>query len=200
MEDIKLIIKDNKIKITVAENLSNSKFLEFLKIKLERIFFYSNERKYITLELYSRNLSNKEVLTLFDIFESFKNFIIDKINCTKKIKEEVVIVKGNIRNGEVRVYNKSVLLIGGINRGGKIIVCGSLYVLGRVYGDIEIKSSTGKVYCENIYNSLVKIGGVYKIYTDDLYDKEIFLDETIKEKDYKIGGYNSGKSNSCYIW
>ena len=118
MEDIKLIIKDNKIKITVAENLSNSKFLEFLKIKLERIFFYSDERKYITLELYSRNLSNKEVLTLFDIFESFKNFIIDKINCTKKIKEEVVIVKGNIRNGEVRVYNKSVLLIGGINRGG----------------------------------------------------------------------------------
>ena len=90
MEDIKLIIKDNKIKITVAENLSNSKFLEFLKSKLERIFFYSNERKYITLELYSRDLSNKEVLTLFDIFESFKNFIIDKINCTKKIKEEVV--------------------------------------------------------------------------------------------------------------
>ena len=201
MEGILVENKNNKLKIYVDEKLSNKKCIMGIKDKLDNIFVYSKSRKEIVIELYSRDFTNKEILELFDIFESMDNFLITKISCHKKLKEEITIVKGNIRNGQIKIYDRSVLLIGSINSGAKIMVNGNLYVLGRVYGEIEIKNKESKVYCENIYNALVKIGGRYKIYTDSMFDQCIYLDnDEIKNIDYKIGDISNVKSNSSYIW
>ena len=201
MEGILVENKNNKLKIFVDEKLSNKKCIMALKYKLDNIFVYAKTRKEIIIEFYSRSFTNKEVLELFDIFESMDNFLITKINCNKQIKEEITILRGNIRNGQVKVCEKSVLLIGTINKGAKIIVNGNLYVLGRLYGDVEIKNKGSKIYCESIYNALVKIGGTYKLYTDEIFDQCIYLDDSeIKNVDYKIGDISNVKSNSSYIW
>ena len=106
-----------------------------------------------------------------------------------------------LRAGEVKVFNKSVLLIGTINKGSKVIIDGNLYVLGKICGDVEIKDRCNKIYCECIYNSLVKIGDIYQIYTSELYDQIIYLKEDkIINCNYRIGDNSNGKSNSSYIW
>ena len=93
-----------------------------------------------------------------------------------------------------------VLLIGNINKGARVILDGNLYVLGRINGDIELKSEEYKIYCESINNSLVKIGSIYEIFTNELRDQMISVfDNKIKNSEYRIGEQNNGKSNSCYI-
>lgn len=201
MEKIKVISKDNKLRIIINEGLTNGECLMLIKEKLEKIFIYSIIKKEIILELGKINFTNKEILQLFDIFDTLENYIISKIICNKKFKEEIIIAKGNIRNGEVKIFDKSVLFVGTINSGGKIICDGNLYVLGRVNGDVELKDKSALFYCENIYNSLVKIGNKYRIFTEDLYDRYICLkNDEIQSYDYKIGEKIHGKSNSCYIW
>ena len=201
MEYIKLINSEGKLKIIINEKLSNMDSLKLIKEKLEKVFVYSNKKKEVVLELFSRNFNSKEILQLFDIFDSLDNYLLSKVISKKKIKEELSIIKGSIRNGEVYVYSKSILLIGNINQGGKIICSGNLYVLGRICGEVEITNKDGKIYCEDICNALIKLAGKYQIYTDDLHDQVIFLDkDEIKNNDYRIGDKINGKSDSCYIW
>jgi septum formation inhibitor MinC len=146
-------------------------------------------------------LSNKEILEMFDILESEDKYLITKINCSKKLKEEIVIVRGSIRNGETKVINNSLLLVGNVNRGGKIIVDGNLYVLGKINGDVELKGDMNKIYCESINNSFIKIGGYYGIFTNELLDQVIYVSEKkVVNNAYRIGENYNGKSNSCYIW
>lgn len=200
MEYIKIVNSDDKLKIILNERLDNIECLRLIKERLEKVFVYSNKRKEVILEVFSRNFTSKEVLQLFDIFETLDNYLISKIISRKKIKEEIAIIKGNIRNGEVGIYDKSILFIGNINRGSKIICAGNLYVLGKINGEIEIINSERKIYCEEISNALVKIGGVYQIYTDNLYDQMIYLENNkMKNIEYRIGEKNNGKSDSCYI-
>ena len=116
--DVKTI--DKKLLLKVNESLSNREFLDYLKEKLSALLFVNtSERKEIILDILSRNLTSKEMLEMFDIFETDNRYLVSKIQCSKKVKEEISIIKGSIRAGEVKVFNKSVLLIGTINKGSK---------------------------------------------------------------------------------
>ena len=199
---IEIINKEDKMFVSVDGKLSNREFLESFKNKLERIFFINkNNRKEIILDISSRELNNKEILELFDILDNENKYFISKINCLKKLKEQISIVKGDIRSGEIRVCHNSLLLVGNVNRGGKLIVEGNLYVLGKINGDIDIFDIESKIYCESIYNSFVKIGQYYKIYTYELIDQVIEVsDKKITNKKYRKEESVYGKSNCSYIW
>jgi septum formation inhibitor MinC len=147
-----------------------------------------------------RKLSDREILELFDILNENEVFYLTKVICKNKSKDSMIIYKGSLRGGQARRFDKSLLLVGSLNKGAKIVVNGDLYVLGKIRGDIELKDKRCKVYCESINNCLIKIGDVYKLYSEELVSKEIYLEQgKILERDYVKGEINNVKSNSCYI-
>ena len=201
MKEVIFKVKDNRLNIIVDEDLSNEEFLELLKNRLQRlIVLRDTATKDVVLNLSNRTLNNREILQLFDILNDANIFYLGKVICKNNNKDRLVIYKGNFRGGQSRFFENSALIVGCINPGSRVIVSGDLYVLGRINGDIELKNHDSKLYCENICNSLVKIGDVYKLYDLELNDKEIYLNgDKIEERDYKKGEKLSGKSNSCYI-
>ena len=174
MKEILFKVKDNKLHIVVDEELKNDEFLFLLKKRLQRLMVLKNDiSKEVVLDLSNRRLNNREILQLFDILNDYNMFCLGKVICKNSNKDNLSIYKGNIRSGQVRLFNGSALIVGTINKGARVIVNGDLYVLGRVNGDIELRSLDSRVYCQSIYNSLVKIGEIYKLYSLELFDKEI---------------------------
>lgn len=201
MNEILFKVKDNKLNICVDDNLTNKEFLKQLKERLQKLIVVKDTLTHnVILNIENRKLDNREILEMFDILNDFNGFYLTKINCKKLGKDGISIYKGNIRGGQIRVFNKSLILIGVINKGSKVIVNGNLYVLGKINGEIELKSKDSKIYCESINESLVKIGDIYKYYNEELFSKEIYYEnKIIKERDYKKGEMINVKSNSCYI-
>lgn len=202
MGEVEIINSNSKVIISVDEKITNKEFLNLLKDKLEKIFVLKeSEKKEVVLDIKSRLLNNKEILEMFDILESENKYFIGKINCYKKLKEEITIFKGDIRSGEIKIIDKSLLLIGNINRGAKVVVDGNLYVLGKVSGDVELQNDLNKVYCECIENSLIKIGMYYEIFTCELRDQVVYVnDSRVVNNEYRRGENTNVKSNSSYIW
>ena len=201
MKEITFKIKENNLHILVDKDLSNKEFLDLLKERLEKLLVVKDSlKKNVTLNIEDRYLNNREILMLFDILNDANLFCLSKIICKNKSKQNLMIYKGNIRGGQVRFFDKSLLIVGNIHSGSKIIVNGDLYILGNVNGNIEIKDNKGHIFVEHMYNSVVKIAEVYKVFSDDIFSKELFLEgKEIVEKDYKKGEMIYGKSNSCYI-
>jgi len=199
---IEIINKDNKLVMNVDKKISNMEFLKLFREKLERIFLINkNVKKEIILDINSRELNSREILELFDILDSENKYVVSKINCLRKQKEEISIIRGDIRSGECKIIHNSLLIIGNVNRGSKLVIEGNLYVLGKISGDIELVSEDNKIYCESIYNSLVKIGSLYKIYTYELTDQVIGVkDKEIIHEKYRKEENLYGKSNCSYIW
>lgn len=202
MKDITFKVKDNKLHILIDDSLTNNEFLSILKDKLERLLVLNDSsNKEVILSMANRSLNNREILQLFDILNEVEIFFLSKVICKNKNKESLMIYKGSFHAGQIRFFENSALIVGNINKGSKVIIHGDLYVLGKINGDIELKDDKGKIYCECINNSLVKIGAVYKLYSEELNSKEIYLnDNKIIERDYKKGEINNVKSDSCYIW
>lgn len=201
MKEIAFKIKDNKLNIIVDESLTNNEFLSLLKEKLERLLVLNeSNNKEVVLNIANRSLDNREILQLFDILNEVETFHLTRVICKNKSKESLMIYKGNFHAGQTRFFEKSALIVGSINRGSKVIVHGDLYVLGKINGDIELKDSDTRIYCQSINNSLIKIGAIYKLYSEELDSKEIYLQgNKIIERDYRKGEINNVKSNSCYI-
>ena len=201
MKEILFKIKDDKFYITVPKQLTNKEFLDTFKTRMENlIILKDNICHNVILDIQDRSLNNREILQLFDILNDIEIFHLYKIICKNKARESISIYKGHLRGGQIRFFDKSILFIGNLNKGSKIIVSGDLYVLGNIRGDIELKNKDGKIYCESICNSLVKIADQYKLYSVQLYDKEIsYSNGEIIEKDYTRGEKDYVKSDSCYI-
>lgn len=201
MKEITFKIKENNLHILVDKDLTNKEFLELLKERLEKLLVVKDAlKKNVVLNIEDRCLNNREILMLFDILSDANLFYLSKIICKNKSRQNLMIYKGNIRGGEVKFFDKSLLVVGNINSGSKIIVNGDLYVLGNVSGNIELKDQDGHIYLEHMDDIVVKIGSIYKSYNEELFSREIYLSgNEIKEKCYKKGEINYGKSNSCYI-
>lgn len=201
MKEIEIQIKDSKLIISINPKITTQEFLKIIKNKLENIMIIKEKaKKEVVLNLKDRNLDNREILQLFDIFNELEIFYLSKVICNNKFKDNLIIYKGNFRGGQTRFFPNSALIVGTINKGSKVIVNGDLYVLGKLEGEVELKSRESRLYCENINNCLVKIADTYRLYSEDLFDKEIFLDDKkIIERDYKRGEINYVKSNSSYL-
>ena len=201
MKELLFNVKDNKLYINVPQQLTNKQFLEAMKERIEKLMIFKESLKYnVVLNIEERILNNREIVQLFDILNELDVFYIQKINCKNRAKESLSIYKNSLRGGQIRFFEKSVLVIGNINKGSKIIVHGDLYVFGTINGDIELKDKKSKIYCQSINNSLVKIGDIYKLYSEEVNDIEIScLGNEIIESDYIKGENNYGKSNSSYI-
>ena len=176
-------------------------FLELLKWRLEKLLVIKDSlRQNVVLNIEDRYLDNREILTLFDILSGVNLFCLSKVICKNKSKQNLMIHKGNIRGGQIRFFEKSLLIVGNIHSGSKVIVNGDLFVLGKVCGSVELKDKEGHIYLEDMEDSVINIGGVYKAYNEEVFSKEIYLERNqIKERDYKKGEICYGKSNSCYV-
>lgn len=201
MKNIIFKVKENKLNIFVSPTISNKEFLSLLKERLQRLIVVKESiARDVILNIDDRMLDNREILELFDILNDTNIFYISKIVCKNVSKDSLTIYKGSFRGGQVRFFNKSCLIIGTINKSSKVVVNGDLYVLGKIIGEVELKDKSSSIYCEYIEDSLVKIGDIYKYYGGVTKGIEIYLDNNvIKEREYKKGEMNSGKSNSCYI-
>lgn len=201
MREIFFKVKDNKFYINVPTKLTNREFLESFKQRLEKLMILKESIKQnVILNIEDRVLNNREILQLFDILNEMNIFYIQKVICKNKAKVSLSIYKSNLRGGQIRFFEKSVLLVGNINHGSKLIVNGDLYVLGNINGDVELKDKNGKIYCKSINNSLIKIGDIYKLYTSVYDNIEISCSNNkIIERDYIKGEKDYVKSDSYYI-
>ena len=194
---------DNKINIIVNDKLSFNSFINSLKKRLEKLYIMDNLLKTnVTLDIHNIPLTAKEILQIFDVFQSFGSIYINKIIYKEETNKNIILHEGNIRSGEIKIFSNNTLLIGNINMGSKVIVNGNLYVIGKVNGYVLLKGASNKLVASCISNSLIKICKYEKEIHEEITNSilkvenngiscEGFIDR--REKIY-------GKSNCSYIW
>ncbi len=194
---------DNKINIIVNDKLSFNNFIDSLKKRLEKLYIKDNLlRTNVTLDIHNISLSSKEILQIFDVFQSFGSIYINKIIYKEEVNKNIILHEGNIRSGEIKIFHNNTLLIGNINIGSKVIVNGNLYVIGKINGNVELKGVNNKLVASSTNNALIKIckyerqideeitNSILKVVNDEIVS-EGFIDR--RERTY-------GKSNCSYIW
>ncbi len=194
---------DNKINIIVNDKLSFNNFIDSLKKRLDKLYIKDNLLKTnVTLDIHNISLSSKEILQIFDVFQSFGSIYINKIIYREEVNKNIILHEGNIRSGEIKIFHNNTLLIGNINIGSKVIVNGNLYVIGKINGNVELKGANNKLVASSINNALIKIckcellvdeeikNSILKVVNDGIVS-EGFIDR--RERIY-------GKSNCSYIW
>lgn len=193
---------DGKIQIIVNSHISFDQFLFCFKERLNSIFVKDELLKTnAILNIEHIKLDAKDILKIFDVLNEYGNIYISKIIYKEKINKNIYLHEGNIRGGEVKLFNSNTLLLGNINKGSKIIINGNLYVIGKVNGKIEFKNKNNKLYCSNITDSLVKfcsiianIDGNNENCIVEIKNNEININKFIDRRD------RYGKSNCSYIW
>lgn len=194
---------DNKINIIVNDKLSFDSFIDSLKRRLEKLYIIDKLLKTnVTLDIHNIPLTAKEILKIFDVFQSFGSIYINKIIYKENTSKNIILHEGNIRAGDIKIFSNNTLLIGNINVNSKVIVNGNLYVIGKVNGIVELKGFNSKLVASSINKALIKIcsyemkveeeisNSVIKIVENEI-TSEGFIDR--REKIY-------GKSNCSYIW
>lgn len=194
---------DNKINIIVNDKLSFDSFIDSLKKRLEKLYIIDKLLKTnVTLDIHNIPLTAKEILQIFDVFQSFGTIYINKIIYKENNSKNIILHEGNIRAGDIKIFPNNTLLIGNINANSKIIVNGNLYVIGKVNGSVELKGLNSKLVASSINKAVIKIcsyemkveeeivNSVIKIVENEI-TSEGFIDR--REKIY-------GKSNCSYLW
>jgi septum site-determining protein MinC len=97
----------------------------------------------VTIHLGNRYLTNEMKNEIEQIFQSKKNFIVEKFTSNVMHRQEaeemiqkleITPIKTIVRSGQVVHVDGDALLIGDVNPGGKITASGNIYVLGKLYG------------------------------------------------------------------
>lgn len=194
---------NGKINIIVNPNYNFNQFINSLKKRLEKLYIKDDLLKAnAILDIRNINLTTKEILTIFDVFASSENILLDKIIYKEKENKNIILHEGNIRGGEIKLFSSNTLLIGNINKGSKVIANGNLYVIGKVSGEVEFKDVNSKLYASSIENPYIKICSIEKQYEDILENSVVSLkyDQIIEEKFMDRRERINGKSNCSYIW
>lgn len=194
---------NDKLHIIINDQYNFNKFIEVLKNRLERLYIKDDLLKAnAVLDIHNINLNTKQILTIFDTLASFENLFLDKIIYKENTSKNIILHEGNIRGGEIKLFDKNTLIIGNINKDSKVIVNGNLYVIGKVSGIVEFKSNMNKLYASSIDGCFVKICSVEKQFNEKIENSLISLvnnqitEEKFMDRREKI----HGKSNCSYIW
>ena len=86
----------------------------------------------------NREITYSLFLKLMDVLSKSQSVIFCGLKEPKNIEKTLLNVHMNIRNGEIIIQKEDCLFDGQINPGGKLIVYGNLYLLGRCQGEIEL--------------------------------------------------------------
>ncbi|HHU59402.1 TPA: hypothetical protein GXZ34_00560, partial [bacterium] len=137
---------DKKLIFTINDKVNYEIALDTLRSKLEGLYLKEKLKdKTLEIDVLERELNNKEVLMLFDVFSGYEDIVVQCIKSVKKAKKELMLHEGSIRAGEVKFFKTNTLLVGNINKGAKVIVNGNIYVIGKVQGEIEVRYSHNKI-------------------------------------------------------
>lgn len=194
---------DGKVYIISDETLNYSTFIKSLSDRLEKLYISENLLKTnVTIDIKNIPLNSRQILNLFDVLEKHGNIYVSKIIYKDKKKKNIILHEGNIRSGENKFFNTNTLLIGNINKGGKVIVNGDLYVIGKISGDVIMKNNNSKLMASNVENAYIKICSLEKKIEGDLKNVVLRINENILHEDNFIKGESDiyGKSNCNYIW
>lgn len=202
-QDIIFKNENGKIYIIAKDNLTYESFIKSLKNRLERLYFKDDLlRTSAIIDIKNISLDTRKILNLFDVLSMCENIYVSKIIYSEKKNKNIILHEGNIRAGEVKLFSNNTLLIGNINKGGKVIINGNLYVIGKVSGDVEMKNVTDKLMASNIDKAHIKICSYEKQFEEILENGVIKInkDSLIEEKYVDGRGGIYGKSNCNYIW
>lgn len=194
---------DKKLIFTINDKVNYEIALDTLRSKLEGLYLKEKLKdKTLEIDVLERELNNKEVLMLFDVFSGYEDIVIQCIKSVKKAKKELMLHEGSIRAGEVKFFKTNTLLVGNINKGAKVIVNGNIYIIGKVQGEIEVRYSHNKIIAARTDNSYVKIANFEKQIEETGENREMFLDEREIRVSSSIKGrrIHLGKNNSSYLW
>lgn len=194
---------DNKINIIVNDKLSFNNFIDSLKKRLDKLYIKDNLLKTnVTLDIHNISLSSKEILQIFDVFQSFGSIYINKIIYREEVNKNIILHEGNIRSGEIKIFHNNTLLIGNINIGSKVIVNGNLYVIGKINGNVELKGINNKLVASSINNALIKICKCELLVDEEIKNSilKVVNDEVVSEGFIDRRERIYGKSNCSYIW
>lgn len=79
-----------------------------------------------------------------------------------KTTNSIEVITKTVRSGQELMIDGDALLIGNINPGGMVKITGTLYVLGRISGQIEGIYDTSKINGQYFDGACIKINGVYR--------------------------------------
>lgn len=93
----------------------------------------------VTIHTGYRQLTLSQQKRMKEIFKAKGNLFIKSIEnemdlLKKKEKDQVQLVTGTIRSGQVQEYNGNILFIGDVNPGGHLTATGSIFILGTLRG------------------------------------------------------------------
>lgn len=148
-----VVIKGNKngMVVVLDENVSFDEIKEEVKEK------FSNSEKFLgnadmAISFEGRKLSNEEQITILNLISEVSDLnivcIIDndelKDECFKKAVDKKIdelaaatgqFYKGTLRSGQVLESQSSIIILGDINPGGKVIAKGNIVVIGSLRGN-----------------------------------------------------------------
>lgn len=154
--DNSIIIKGGKNGITLVldKNLSFEDNCEKIRSKFESAAkFFNNTNLAITFE--GKELTDEEEMKLLDIISEVSDInivcVINNNNELEKIREDAVkkalssldtqekksdclFYKGTLRSGQIFESDGSVIILGDVNPGGKVVAKGNVIILGTLRG------------------------------------------------------------------
>lgn len=76
-----------------------------------------------------------------------------------KLEEKKVLgyQNGIIRNGEVLFFEEDLLFEGKINPGGRLVVCGHLYMIGNCQGTIQVVGKNATIHASDLKHAVVQL-------------------------------------------
>ncbi|MFI3230428.1 MAG: septum site-determining protein MinC [bacterium] len=147
IDDVNINTNDNDIDININNSDSDSNFLEsgsnFKNLKSFRPFKSNKQnnktKTKITSKLKSKGKSTKNSKSEFDNnnLNIFSKLSIDSNNYNSNTKSITHFHKGNVRSGQSIEFEGTIVIIGDVNPGGKIIASGNIIVLGKLRGIVH---------------------------------------------------------------
>jgi hypothetical protein len=192
-----------KVVIFVDQTMSFDSFIESFTSRLDKLYIKDELLKTnVILDISNIELDAKRILRIFDALSTNSSIFIDRILYKKKINKNIILHEGNVRAGEIILFNNNTLLIGNINRGAKVIATGNLYVIGKASGNVELKGINNKLTCSSLDNLYIKICSFEKKFEGVIDNIIIRVEEGKLIEENFMDGRDKiyGKSNSCYIW
>lgn len=167
-------------------------FLEELK---ERLKAFSCQKKAVEAFFHLSALSDRALIAFFQLCEQAHVLIkgMDPIN-----KREVEVHQGVLHNGQQLSLTKDTIWIGDLHSGSHLLCEGSLFVIGKVEGVLDLKYEDNILaassiqanvrICDTSFHNVTSFSPV-KVY----YKHRTVAFENVKEELY-------GRSDRDYVW
>lgn len=140
----RVIIKGTKegLLFMLEDEADFAEVLSELEFKLQEAHehFFAGPIMNVTIQLGRRTLTAAQEVALRDVFKAQKSLVIREIQSDSPYlplafhTQNMRIISGTVRSGQVLKYEQDVLLLGDVNPGGMIQAAGDVLILGALRG------------------------------------------------------------------